>query len=188
MKQWFYDKNDLSEREDVKGVIQRPIRSRFGMRRPSIAGGNEAQACYMAFDTVCSYICTRDLVQEHIAFKVWALFNDWEMPKETVAGSSVGGLVYLKYTYHYISQFGEPNDEWLEAVDVTNDELLGAYSKAEDEAMNTAFGARGKRRLNRVFDDSPTLTTVFRLRNKDRRGRSHLKPLPLRRSQKRLRF
>jgi hypothetical protein len=29
---------------------------------------------------------------------------------------------------------------------------LGAYTKAEDEAMNTAFGARGKRRLNRVFD------------------------------------
>jgi hypothetical protein len=29
---------------------------------------------------------------------------------------------------------------------------LGAYTKEEDEAMNTAFGARGKRRLNRVFD------------------------------------
>jgi hypothetical protein len=29
---------------------------------------------------------------------------------------------------------------------------LGAYTKAEEEAMNTAFGARGKRRLNRVFD------------------------------------
>jgi hypothetical protein len=25
MKQWFYVKNDLSEREDVKGIIQRPI-------------------------------------------------------------------------------------------------------------------------------------------------------------------
>jgi hypothetical protein len=29
---------------------------------------------------------------------------------------------------------------------------LGAYTKAEDEAMNIAFGARGKKRLNRVFD------------------------------------
>jgi hypothetical protein len=28
----------------------------------------------------------------------------------------------------------------------------GAYMKAEDEAMTTAFGARGKRRSNRVFD------------------------------------
>jgi hypothetical protein len=30
--------------------------------------------------------------------------------------------------------------------------LLGAYSKAKDDAMTTAFGARGKKRLNRVFD------------------------------------
>jgi hypothetical protein len=30
--------------------------------------------------------------------------------------------------------------------------LLGAYTKAEDEAMTVAFGAQGKRRLNRVFD------------------------------------
>jgi hypothetical protein len=30
--------------------------------------------------------------------------------------------------------------------------LLGAYSKVEDDAMTTAFRARGKKRLNRVFD------------------------------------
>jgi hypothetical protein len=62
MKQWFYIKNDLSERECVKGIIQHPIRSRFNIRRPSIAGGNEVQACLMAFNTVCTYIGTRDLV------------------------------------------------------------------------------------------------------------------------------
>jgi hypothetical protein len=45
-----------------------------------------------------------------------------------------------------------PNDDWLEAVEATSDEMLGAYTKAEDEAMNTTFGARGKRRLNKVFD------------------------------------
>ena len=106
----------------------------------------------MAFNTVRSYIGTRDLVHEHIAFKVWPLVNDWEMPKETTAGSSEGGLVYLKYTYRYRSQFGEPDDEWLAAVEVTSDQLLGAYMKAEDEAMKIALGVRGKRRLNRVFD------------------------------------
>jgi hypothetical protein len=52
MKQWFYVKNDLSEREDVKGIIQCPIRSRFGIRRPLIASGNKVQACLMAFNTV----------------------------------------------------------------------------------------------------------------------------------------
>jgi hypothetical protein len=99
MKRWFYAKNDLSEREDVRGIIQRPIRSRFGIRRPSITSGNEVQACLMSFNTVCTYIGTRDLVQEHIAYKVWPLVNDREMLKETAAGSSEGGLVYLRYTY-----------------------------------------------------------------------------------------
>jgi hypothetical protein len=58
----------------------------------------------------------------------------------------------LKYTYHYRSQFEEPDDEWLNATEATVDDLLGAYTKAEDEAMNTTFGAHGKKRLNRVFD------------------------------------
>lgn len=58
----------------------------------------------------------------------------------------------MKYTYHYRSQFGEPDDEWLEAIESTYDEMLGAFTKAEDEALNIDFGGRGKRRLNRVFN------------------------------------
>jgi hypothetical protein len=145
-------KNDLSEREDVRGIIQRPIWSRFGIRRSSIAIGNKVQACLMAFNIVCTYIGTRDLVQEYITYKVWPLMNDWEMPKETAVGSSEGGLVYLMYTYHFRSEFDEPNDDWLEVVEATSDELLGAYTNVEDEAMTIAFGARDKRRMNRVFD------------------------------------
>jgi hypothetical protein len=74
------------------------------------------------------------------------------MPKETVARSSQGGLVYLKYTFRYIDRFYEPNDDWLICVEATSDELLGAYTRAEDDALNLAFGGRGKKRLNRVFD------------------------------------
>jgi hypothetical protein len=74
------------------------------------------------------------------------------MPKETAADSSQGGLVYLKYTFRYNNQFDESNDDWLDSIEATSDELLGAYSKDEDDAMTTAFGARGKKRLNRVFD------------------------------------
>jgi hypothetical protein len=74
------------------------------------------------------------------------------MPKETAAGSNQGGLVYLKYTFRFRNQFEEPNDDWLDAVEATSDEILGAYAKAEDEAMMTAFDARGKKILNRVFD------------------------------------
>jgi hypothetical protein len=74
------------------------------------------------------------------------------MPKETAARSSQGGLVYLKYTFRYRDQFDEPSDDWLTCVEATSDELLGAYTRDEDDAMNLAFGGWGKKRLNRVFD------------------------------------
>jgi hypothetical protein len=61
-------------------------------------------------------------------------------------------LVYLKYTFRYRDQFDEPNDDWLNCVEATSDELLGAYTRAKDDAMTLAFGGRGKKRLNRVFD------------------------------------
>jgi hypothetical protein len=46
------------------------------------------QACQIAFNTICTYIGMRDLVQERIAYKVWPLANGWEMPKEATVGSS----------------------------------------------------------------------------------------------------
>jgi hypothetical protein len=111
MQEWFYVKVDLSEREDMKGVIQRHIWSRFSIKRSVIALGNDVQACQVAFNTVSTYINTRDLVQEHISYRVWPLAHGWEMPKETAAGSNQNGLVYLKYTFRYMSQFDESNDE-----------------------------------------------------------------------------
>jgi hypothetical protein len=74
------------------------------------------------------------------------------MPKETITESSEGELVRLKYTFRYGDKFDEANDDWLKCIEVTSDELLGSYSKAEDNALSTAFGGRGKKRLNRVFD------------------------------------
>jgi hypothetical protein len=152
MEEWFYVKNNLVEREVIKGIIQRPIWSRFGIRRPATALGNDIEACQRSFNTVCTFIGTRDLVQEHIAYRVWPLMSEWEMPKEAVVGSSQGGLVYLKYTFRYRGEFDEPNDEWLCSIEATSDELLGAYTRAEDDAMILAFEGRGKKRLNRVFD------------------------------------
>jgi hypothetical protein len=93
MQEWFYMKNDLAEREDIKGIIQRLIWSHLGIRRPSTALGNDIQACQMAFNTICTYIGTRDLIQEHIAYRVWPLTNGWEMPKEAPPESSQGDLV-----------------------------------------------------------------------------------------------
>jgi hypothetical protein len=114
MEEWFYVKNDLKAREDIKEVIMRPIWSRFGLRRPKIEIDEAAEACQKAFGTVCFFIGTRDLIQEHIAFR-------------------------------YGDKFDEPNDDWLKCIEATSDELLGSYSKAEDNALSTAFGGRGKR-------------------------------------------
>jgi hypothetical protein len=152
MEEWFYVKNNLIKREDIKEIIQRPIWSRFGIRRPTTALGNDKEACQRSFNTLCTFIGTRDLVQEHIGYRVWPLVSDWEMPKETATGSSQGGLVYLKYTFRYGGEFDEPDDEWLSSIDATSDESLGAYTRAEDDAMTLAFEGRGKKRLNRVFD------------------------------------
>jgi hypothetical protein len=99
MQEWFYVKVDESEWENIKGVIQRPIWSCFGIRKPTIVVGNDVQACQTTFDTVCTYIGTRDLVQEHIAYRLWPLAHGWEIPKEAAAGCSQNGLVYLKYTF-----------------------------------------------------------------------------------------
>jgi hypothetical protein len=74
------------------------------------------------------------------------------MPKETITETSEGELVQLKYTFRCGDKFDEPNDDWLKCIEVTSDELLGSYSKAEDNALSTAFGGRRKKRLNRVFD------------------------------------
>jgi hypothetical protein len=82
---------------------------------------------------------------------VWPPVNDWEMPKETVAGSSQGGLVYLKYTFRYREQFDEPNDDWLNCIEATSDELLGVYTRAKDDAMTLAFGGQGKQKVKQSF-------------------------------------
>jgi hypothetical protein len=151
MEEWFYVKNDLKAREDIKEVIMRPIWSRFGLRRPKVEIDDAAEACQRAFNTVCSFIGTRDLIQEHIAFRVWPLVESWEMPKETITNSSEGDLVRLKYTFRFGDKFDEPNDDRLKCIEATSDELLGAYSKAEDNALSAAFGGRGKEETEQSF-------------------------------------
>jgi hypothetical protein len=152
MKEWFYVKNDLKAREDIKEIIMRPIWSRFGLRKPKVEIDEAAEGCRRAFGIVCSFIGTRYLVQEHVAYRIWPLVVNWEMPKETISNPNEGGLVRLKYTFRFGDQFIEPDDDWLKCIEATSYELLGLYSKAEDNALSAAFGSRKKKRLNRVFD------------------------------------
>jgi hypothetical protein len=152
MTEWFYVKNDLKTREDIRGIIMCPIWQRFVLRRPKVEMDEAAEECQRAFGAVCSFIGTRDLMQEHIVFRVWPLADNWEMPKETIKEPDEGGLVGLKYTFKYGDKFVEPDDDWLKSIEAISDELLGLYSKAKDTALSAAFGGRKKKRLNRVFD------------------------------------
>jgi hypothetical protein len=152
MTEWFYVKNDLKAREDIKGIIMRPIWQSFSLRRPKVEMNEAAEECQRAFGVVCSFIGTRDLVQEHIAFRVWPLAEKLEMPQEAIKEADEGGLIRLKYTFKFGDKFTEPDDDWLKSIENLSDELLGTYSKAEDTALSAAFGGRKKKRLNRVFD------------------------------------
>ena len=110
------------------------------------------EACQKAFSNICAFIGTRDIVQEHIAYRIWPLVENWDMLRDIIAESTKSGLVRLKYTFRFRDRFDEPNDDWLKSIVAISDELLGAYSKTGDDVLSVAFEGRGNKRLNRVFD------------------------------------
>jgi hypothetical protein len=67
-KEWFYMKNDLKEREDLKDIIQNPIHPSFGFKRLNCYINFKAQASIIVFNALCTHIRTGDRVQEHLAF------------------------------------------------------------------------------------------------------------------------
>jgi hypothetical protein len=58
----------------------------------------------------------------------------------------------LPYYYKFKKHFKVPCQEWLDTIEVMCNNILGNYSKKEDQLMTAAFGTRPKRRLNRVMD------------------------------------
>jgi hypothetical protein len=77
--------------------------------------------------------------------------KEWAMPK-LEKEKKEGELVRLPYHYKFKKYFKAPCQEWLETIEVMCTEILGNYSKKEDQLMTSAFGTRPKRRLNRVLD------------------------------------
>ena len=58
----------------------------------------------------------------------------------------------LPYHFKFQKSFGKPCAEWLELIETMCNEIVGIYTKKEDQLMAAAFGTREKRRLNRVMD------------------------------------
>jgi hypothetical protein len=103
------------------------------------------------FRVVAEHINTRDLVQEYLANRTFPTFGGWGMPKKKEEGKKYE-LVRLPYRFKFQKRFKEPCNEWLELIETMCNEILGNYTKKEDQLMTTAFGTRLKRRLNHVMD------------------------------------
>lgn len=136
-------KNDLEKKEDIKGIIQKPIQPSFGFKKPTYYMNFEAQDSLIAFNIVCTHIGTMYLMQEHLGFNTWSLTAEWNMPELTKDNASKTelGLNRLKFTYKLETKFGESCDEWREAIEKCN-EILRNYNKKENETLSMAFRAR----------------------------------------------
>jgi hypothetical protein len=77
--------------------------------------------------------------------------KEWEMPK-LKEEKKKGEFVQLPYYYKFKKHFKVPCQEWLDTIEVMCNEILGNYSKKEDQLITAAFGTRPKQRLNRVMD------------------------------------
>jgi hypothetical protein len=113
--------------------------------------GSPSQIALAEFRVIADHIGTRDLVQEFLAFRVFPTLKEWEMPK-LKEEKKKGEFVRLPYYYKFKKHFKVPCQEWLDTIEVMCNEILGNYSKKEDQLMIVAFGTRPKRRLNRVMD------------------------------------
>jgi hypothetical protein len=109
------------------------------------------QIALAEFRVIAEHIGTRDLVQEFLAFKVFPTMKEWTMPK-LEGKKKEGELIQLPYHYKFKRHFKLPCQEWLHTIEVMCNQILGNYSKKEDQLMTAAFGTHPKRRLNRVMD------------------------------------
>jgi hypothetical protein len=118
--------------------------------RCNMTPGSPSQIALAEFRVIADYIGTKDLVQEFLAFRVFPTLKEWDMPK--LKGEKKGEFIRLPYHYKFKKHFKVPCQVWLDTIKVMCNEILGNYSKKEDQLMTAAFGIRPKRRLNRVMD------------------------------------
>jgi hypothetical protein len=116
-----------------------------------MSSGSPCQQAVAEFRVVAEHISTRDLVQEYLANKVFPTLSEWNMPK-LKGTKEKNELVRLPYRFKFEKQFKGPCQEWLDMIETMCNEILGNYTKKEDQLMTVAFGTRPKRRLNRVMD------------------------------------
>jgi hypothetical protein len=147
--EWFYVKVD----EKKEKLVQSPLRLTFGVTRPQCVMDLDSpcQIALSKFRVVAEHIGTRDLVQESLAFRVFPTLKEWDMLK-LKGEKKKKELVRLPYHFKFKKHLKKPCQEWLDTIEVMCNEMLGNYSRKEDQLMIAAFGTRLKRRMNRVMD------------------------------------
>jgi hypothetical protein len=143
--EWFYIKANEKKREKFKTMVMSPLSLSFGLTRPlcRMTSGSPCQQAVAEFRVVAEQISTRDLVQEYLANKVSPTLSEWSMSK--LKGTrKKNELVRLPYHFKFEKQFKEPCQEWLEMIETMCNEILGNYTKKEDQLMTAAFGTRPK--------------------------------------------
>jgi hypothetical protein len=113
--------------------------------------GDPCQDVVYEFRIVSEHIGTRDIVQEYLANRVFPTLRKWSMPK-LEEEKKEGELVRLPYQFKFKKHFKESCQEWLDTIEFMCNQILGNYTKKEDQLMTAAFGSCAKRRLNRVMD------------------------------------
>jgi hypothetical protein len=151
--EWFYVKANEKKREKLKTLVLSPLSLSFGLTRPlcRMEPGSPCQQAMAEFRVVAEQISIRDLVQEYLAYRVFLPLSERNMPK-LKGTKEKKELVRLPYKFKFEKQFKGPCQEWLEMIETMCNEILGNYTKKEDQLMTAAFGTRPKRRLNRVMD------------------------------------
>jgi hypothetical protein len=151
--EWFYVKANEKKREKLMSMVMSPLKLSFDMTRPlcNMQLGSPYQLAEVEFRVVAKHISTRDLVQEYLANKTFPTFGGWGMPKRKEEGEKYE-LVRLPYRFKFQKSFVKPCAEWLELIEKMCNEILGNYTKKEDQLMTAAFGTREKWILNRVMD------------------------------------
>jgi hypothetical protein len=134
-------------------MVMCPLTLNFGMTRPlcNMQLGSPCQLPAVEFRVVAEQISTTDLVQEYLTNRTSPTSSDWGMLKLKGTKKKYE-LVRLPYRFKVDKQFKEPCQEWLEMIETMCNEILGNYTRKEDQLMTAAFGIRPKRRLNRVMD------------------------------------
>jgi hypothetical protein len=82
-------------------------------------------------------------VQEYLANRTFPTSGGWGMPKKKEEGNKYE-LVRLPYRFKFQKSFSKPWTEWLELIETMCNEILGNYTKKEDQLMTAAFGTRKK--------------------------------------------